>query len=340
MQTKRRFRCRGSSALALLVLLLAGCSSGADEQVPPGALVVDLPGAAKQIDFDDIVYSQRLNRIIVPARGSGLYLVDPDSGEATRVVDTPVASANKGGGLLFLADRNGRKIIIVDPANDRVLSSTATAAAPDYIRYVPATQELWVTEPRADPTPGIEIFAIDTTGQEPSAHKNGFVDVPGGPEGLELSASRHIAYTHGGRDLVAIDLPARRVVGRLATGCAGTHGFPRVDDQRGVVLASCAEGGAVTLVDLEDGHQLGQYRVGGGESLPGYSVRSGHFYVRSDPGATLATLQPTSTGLTEVATVTVPEVGHCLTADNRGHYWTCDANNGRLLRFEDNAVTG
>ena len=325
--------------MALLVLLLAGCSSGADEQVPPGALVVDLPGAAKQIDFDDIVYSQRLNRIIVPARGSGLYLVDPDSGEATRVLDTPAASADEGGGLLLLADRDGRKISIADPAGGRVLSSTATSAPPDYIRYVPTTQELWVTEPRADPNPGIEIFAL-TTGQEPALHKTGFVDVPGGPEGLELSASRHTAYTHGGSDLVAIDLPERQVTGRWATGCAGTHGFPRVDDQRGVVLASCAEDGAVTLLDLEDGHQLGQYRVGGGESLPGFSARSGHFYVRSDPGTTLATLQSSGTGLAEVATVRVPKVGHCLTADDRGRYWTCDANNGRLLRFEDNAGTG
>jgi hypothetical protein len=45
--------------------------------------------------------------------------------------------------------------------------------------------------------------------------------------------------------------------------------------------------------------------VGGGAALPAWSDRTGHFYVRSDPGTTIATLQPAENGLTQVAEVTV-----------------------------------
>jgi len=43
------------------------CGSGSDDSaVDPSASVVSLPGAMRQIDFDDIVYSERLSRVLVP----------------------------------------------------------------------------------------------------------------------------------------------------------------------------------------------------------------------------------------------------------------------------------
>jgi len=86
---------------------------------------------------------------------------------------------------------------------------------------------------------------------------------------------------------------------------------------------------------LTDGHRLGEYAVGGGESLPAYSSATGHFFVRSDPGTKLATLTGDRTGLHLVREVDVPEVGHCLGADDTGRYWTCDADRGRILGFDD-----
>ncbi|MBW3575730.1 MAG: hypothetical protein KY450_12840 [Actinobacteria bacterium] len=134
---------------------------------------------------------------------------------------------------------------------------------------------------------------------------------------------------------MAVDVPGRAVTGRWATGCEETHGFPRIDDRLGVALASCAANGEVSLLDLDSGRELGRYELGGGEALPAYSERTGHFYVRADPGTAIATLQPSKDGLTLVRQVEVPEAGHCLTTDDRGHYWTCDAEHGRVLRFDD-----
>lgn len=119
--------------------------------------------------------------------------------------------------------------------------------------------------------PGIEIFAVpDRTPVAPRRVK--FVAVDGGAEGLATSASSGAAYTHAGSDLVVVDRKSRTVTERRETGWADTHGFPRVDDQDGVVLASCADDGKVTLLDLDDGEQLASYEIGGGDSLLGYSA--------------------------------------------------------------------
>lgn len=323
--------------LVALIVALLSCGTGQDgTNIPAEARVVELPGAADEIDFDDIVYSPQLQRVLVPARESGLYLVEPDSGAATHLPAAgSVASADAGRGLLFLADRSERTITVVNPANGALLSSVSTAAPPDYVRYIPATNELWVTEPGASPS-GIEIFGL-AEGPAPAARPVGFIAVPDGPEGFAMSSAKRSAYIHAGSDLVAIDIAARAVTARWTTGCDGTHGFPRIGERLGVALASCADDGAVSLLNLDDGRQLARYSLGGGEALPAYSDRVGHFYVRSDPGATIATLQPSNNGLTLVHQVTVPETGHCLTADDRGHYWTCDAEHGRILRFDDPA---
>jgi hypothetical protein len=327
---------RGCSALLVLaVVTLAGCTLDDDgSEVDPTATVVELPGAAADIDFDDIAYSAELRRVLVPAGDSGVYLVEPDTAEATRVGGaSSVDSADAGEGVLFVLDRSKEQISVVDPQDGSVMATAETNDAPDYVRYVEATGELWVSAPGASPS-GIEVFALgdDVTS---APHRVAFIEVPDGPEGLVISESRGEAYAHAGDDLVVVDIESRRVTQRWATGCDGTHGFPRVPEQPDVVLASCAEGGEVRLLGLDDGRQLSRHAVGGGESLPAYSASTGHFYVRSDPGTTLATLALDGGRLSVVREVTVPANAHCLIADDVGHYWTCDADAGRILRFDD-----
>jgi len=285
------------------------------------------------IDFDDIVYSDRLRSMLVPARRSGLYLIDA-RGDAERIGHVRSAdSADEGGGRLFVLDRDNGVVNVLDPKSARVVASVETANPGDYVRYVGPTRELWITEPAASP-PGIEILTVPE-GPAPTPRHAAFVPVPDGPEGLVWSAVTGRAYAHAGADVAAVDLASRAVTARWPTGCDGTHGFPRVDERDGLLLASCNGGGEVVLLDLDDGRRLDRYAVGDGEALPAYSSRSGHFYVRGDPGTRLATLAPSSDGLRLVKEVTVPEVGHCLTADTAGHYWTCDADAGRILRFDD-----
>jgi len=317
----------------LALLPLVGCGSGDDAPLDSRAMVVELPGAMRAIDFDDIVYSQSLDRILIPARQSGLYVVDPATGDASRLGRLESAdSADEGDGTAFVIEREQQRLDLLDARTGRTRSSVSTSAPGDYVRYVTSTRELWVTEPAATPA-GIEIFSLGTG--EAAARRTGFIPVPSGPEGLQLSASNRVAYTHAGSDVVVIDVPRHTVTSRWSTGCRGTHGFPRVDARGGLLVASCAEDGEVVLLDARDGRRLDTFSVGGGEALPGYSSAADDFYVRGDPGTKLATLDASRTGFSRVEEVAVPQVGHCLTADAVGHYWTCDAERGRLLRFAD-----
>src|SRR5215207_9736698 len=124
--------------LALALVGPSACGSGeGSSSVDPAASVVALPGAMREVDFDDIGYSERLGRVLVPARRSGLYLVDPASGEAERVGHVRSAdSADEGDGLVFVLDRDSGVLNVLDPALGRVVSSVGTAGAGDYVRYV------------------------------------------------------------------------------------------------------------------------------------------------------------------------------------------------------------
>jgi hypothetical protein len=322
-----------AALLAATVGVVSACGSEENEErLDPAARVVELPGAASQIDFDDIVYSKRLDRVLVPARQSGLYVVDPQSGSAERLGRlSDVDSADEGRGLVFALHRDDRTLDVVDPGSGRVVASATTQTSGDYVRYVAATDELWVSQPAADP-PGIEIFSLSDA-SSPTPRRAAFVEVAGGAEGLTVGSRSGRAYTHAGSDVAVLDVSARRVSDRWTTGCGGTHGFPRVDDRGRFVLASCSDGGRVVLLDARDGRELGRYAAGGGEALPAYWSAGDRFYVRGDPGTRIVTLNASSKGLAPVDEVRVPEVGHCLTADAGGHVWTCDAARGRVLRF-------
>jgi hypothetical protein len=177
-------------------------------------------------------------------------------------------------------------------------------------------------------------MSIGARGERP-AHA-GFIAISGGPEGLTVDSRGHRAYTHAfDGELVAIDTRLRREVERWPIGCEGAHGFPQIDERDRLALASCNANGEVALLDADSGVQLGHYAAGGGTSLPAYSQATDHFYVRSDPGETVTTLAASPQGLRVVDQVRVPPDGHCLTADDLGHYWTCVSEAGRILRFTD-----
>ncbi len=143
-------------SVAVLVMLAAACGSGGDEAEARPDMVVELPGAEHPTDFDDLTYAAGLGRVLVPALDAGLYLIDPNTGEVTRFDDVgAVYSATEGDGTLLVADRDASTIAAVDPASGRTIATAETRATPDYVRYVAATNEVWVTEPGAR---GIEIF--------------------------------------------------------------------------------------------------------------------------------------------------------------------------------------
>jgi hypothetical protein len=102
-----------------------------------------------------------------------------------------------------------------------------------------------------------------------------------------------------------------------------------------LVFAGCSSAKVVVL-SLEGGRILGSHSAPGGKAILGYSTSLHHFYLRADPGVPIYILGVASDGtFTELGTADAATNGHCLTADDRGRFWVCDADRGALLRFTD-----
>src|SRR5438552_16309520 len=107
---------------ALGHLLMLGCGSS-----PRGSQVA-LPGGGSGIGFDDLRYSSKLHRVLVPGGRTGsLALVDPETLVVTSVAgfgsvqdysgghDDGPTSVDEGNGILLVSDRTTGLLDVVDP---------------------------------------------------------------------------------------------------------------------------------------------------------------------------------------------------------------------------------
>src|SRR5262249_28991927 len=148
-------------------------------------------------------------------------------------------------------------------------------SGPDYVRYVAATSELWVTEPDSE---RIEIFSLPKDGPPQLVHA-AVLSVPGGPESLVIDNSRHLAFTtlwHGAT--VALVVKNRQQTAKWPNTCQGSRGIA-VDEQRGFLLAGCSEGTAVVLDIDHGGRMLSSQKRGNGVDVIGYNPRLAHLYL-------------------------------------------------------------
>jgi DNA-binding beta-propeller fold protein YncE len=311
----------------------------------PSGTPVPLPDGEKGIGFDDLRFSPSLHRVLVPAGRTGdLDLIDPETSAVTRISgfgradsysgghgDGPTA-VDEGEGFLFVSDRTTQQVVVVDPKSNTILGRASLAAAPDYVRYVALTREVWVTEPAAAE---IEIFAVSEV-RPPTLTSSGRVAVANGPEQLVIDDRRGRAFTHRWqRSTVAIDVKARRVVGEWLNGCSSSRGIA-IDIRRGFLFSSCAEG-TVSVLDAEHGGQiLSSIAAGSGFDVTGYAPGLGHLYVSGGSCKCLAVLGVSARGrLSLLGRFEAPASTHCVVADDGAHAWACDPDGGRLWRVSD-----
>ncbi len=308
------------------------------------AEAVPVPGGKDGVGFDDLVYSRELKRVLVPAGRTGrLDLLDPRSG-AIESIDgfstsrwrSPghgqgTTSADAGGGYVFATDRSRKTLDVVDPREKRIVAQVPLSAGPDYVRWVDATRQVWVTEPGRD---GIEVFQLEV-GSPPRLTELGTISVPDGPESLVLDAAGKRAYTNTFGDITAaVDVSSRSVVARWKNGCRGARGIA-LDAAGGVVFAGCDEGRVVAL-DTTDGHVLGEARTGGGVDSIAYSPALGHVYAPGGDSATLTIIGVGKRGaLTVLGDVPTAAGAHCVAPDDGARVFVCDPGEGSVLVLRD-----
>jgi hypothetical protein len=315
---------------------------GASPASAPVAL--EIPGGKVGIGFDDIGFAPSLGKVMVPAGRTGdLDLIDPETRQIAIIGGFTshaafggshaqgVTSADAGAGLLFTTDRDAMKLYVVDPRARIIVASARLASGPDYVRYVPATHEVWVTEPGAA---RIEVFSLPHDGAPKPAHA-GFIAIPGGPESLVIDAERGRAYANlWTNTTVAIDLASRKIAAQWKNGCKGSRGLA-LDDARGFLFVGCAEG-KLQVLDLASGAIIGHASSGDGVDIIAYDPHLAHAYLPGAKSATMAVIGISPKGAaTVLGTVATAKYAHCAAADDRDNVYVCDPVRGRLLVFHD-----
>ena len=322
------------------VLAVLGACSGSPDGRP-----VSVPEAAPGVGFDDLQYSASLHRVLVPAGRTGkLDLVDPGTLAVESVAgfsatgnysgghDDGATAAAEGHGLLFVTDRTSGKLSVVDPHAHSILSRAALASTPDYVRYVQATNELWVTEPGASQ---IEVFALDALSSG-SGGASATIPVSNGPESLVIDQSRGRAYTHRWQaSTVVLDVRSRQVLAEWGNGCAASRGLA-IDEARQHFVVACAEGTVSVLDAANGGRMLSSLAKGSGFDVIGYSSSLHHVYAAGSACGCLVMLGVSASGqLSFLGRSSADSSTHCAVADDVGHAWVCDPAHGKLWRIDD-----
>ncbi|HEY4158996.1 MAG TPA: hypothetical protein VGM29_12895 [Polyangiaceae bacterium] len=298
---------RARLGFSVFGLLVSGACAGSlwAETSAPKPLDVSLASKGG-IGFDDLIFAPKLRRVIAPGGRTGsLYLIDPDSRQVTTIPGFKVTpgvyqsghedgptSVDEAGDLLLATDRSTRTLSVVDPQQGRLVSSVALASGPDYVRWVSATHEAWVTGPDREQ---IEVFSVGT-GVQHALARVGTIAVKGGPESLLIDERRGRAFTHLWHgSTLAFDLRTRARAATWPNDCQGSRGLA-LDSERGWLFAGCAEGKATTLDVDHDGKQLGSASTGAGVDIIAYSPKLRHLYVPAAKSATLSVLSVSSTG--------------------------------------------
>ncbi len=316
-------------------------AAGTTAQAPPTPVAIAMPGGEAGIGFDDLAYSTRLGKLLVPAGRTGMIdLVDLETGSVVSIpgftarADFPgghedgVTSVVEGEGLLFATDRTALQLSIVDPATKAIVGHTALSASPDYVRWLAAAREIWVSEPDSQ---RIEIFRL-TTDKPPRLEAVTKITLPGDPESLVLDVRRRRAYTNLESKTVAIDLRTRAIVATWKNGCEGASGLA-LDAKRGLLFVAC-EAGGLTAVDVTTGKQLSKIALAGGIDIIAYDPDLGHVYVPSAETKTLAMVGVSLQGaLSLLGTFPATEDSHCIAV--RGKVYFGDPEHGRLLAVTD-----
>jgi hypothetical protein len=335
--------------------LVIGAALVACAVATPQGTTVPIPDGAGGIGFDDLRYSPQLHRVLAPAGRTGaLALVDPDSLAVTTIADFRASptwtgghddgptSVDEGAGLLFVTDRTAGKLFAVDPTTAKIVASASVASTPDYVRWVQATGEVWITEPDSSQ---LEIFAFSATqagqgGQGtagPTLASVATIAFANGPESLVVDQAAGRAYAHRWQNTsVVLDVRARAVVAEWPNGCTTASRGLALDAARGFFMAGCSDGTLSVLDIAQDGKMVSSIAEGSDVDVIGYSPTLGHVYQAGSGCSCLVILGVSGAGqVTLLGQLDAPATTHCATADDRGHAWVCDPQGGQLFRITD-----
>jgi DNA-binding beta-propeller fold protein YncE len=302
---------------------------------------IQMPEGSAGIGFDDIQYSSTMKKVLIPSGRTGmLNLLDPKSLTVSSISGFSSTKDFKGGHgegitsvaegqrMLFVTDRSSLKLNVLDPNSKKIVATAALGSSPDYVRFIAALNEVWVTEPDEDQ---IEVFKMN---DKQPAHSS-FIKVEGGPEALVIDAKQARAYSHlwHGKT-VAIDINGKKIVATWPNGCESSRGIA-FGETADVLLIGCSEGKAVSM-DTHDGKIISTVSSGNGVDIIAYNHHLKHLYMPGGKSATMAIISVSDDGnLKLLGTVPAAEGSHCVTTDQNETAFVCDPKHGSLFVIKD-----
>src|SRR5262245_17504429 len=231
----------------LATIVIAGCGNNLPPpgscDVPTNGRTVDVTAVAlgSPSEFDGMRYSPELRKVVAAPIGTGhVFLIDPDS-LAVDMVSVPLSVSSADASATTVYAKDSGSIVAVDIATGATRSQ-GVPGSPDYVRYSPTTNEVWVTIPGRS-----RIEILDAA----SLAAIGSVILPCPAEGLTILDDR--AYVNANGAVVAIDVLRRITVGEWHDGCGFSHGFPQIDPAYQLAFGGCFSNGGVG-VTTTDGH--------------------------------------------------------------------------------------
>lgn len=291
-------------AAAVLLAILVGSCSINPQTLPVTA--VPLLGKPQYIFINELFYDKELDRVIVPGGDTGkLFLINPDDPEHVEKPIDVASPGGSGGGVvsaagavigqrsyIFVADRNGPTLHVIDPDSGTNLISHPLKGKPEYVRFIhnPNTgNEIWVTEPEQEQ---IEIFvfkdedapSLEALTQTAPNSNEGIVPipVPGGPTGLIYDERNSRVYTNQpnlGNTSVYHALSHKQLDGAWANGCTDARGLALSED--GQYLFIACEEGKLVVIDVNSGVQVMSAIFGKGLNQVSYSSEKECIYLPS-----------------------------------------------------------
>jgi hypothetical protein len=297
------------------------------------------------VGFDDLWFVPELHAVLAPAGGRGcVHLFDSGSLTQTKLCGIGpggdyagghgegTTSADVGAGLLFAIDRSSQSLKIVDLRSKSVVSTAPLEAEPDYVRWVAAKREVWVTEPDREQ---IEVFSLGSDNPAKLA-RVGAIAVKGGPESLVIDSAHDRAFSHlwEGRT-VRIALGARTVSPGFSNGCKGSRGIA-LDAQRGQLFVGCAEGKVVVLDVDHENAALASNDTPAGVDIISVNLALHHLYVPSAADGTVTAFGVGTHGeISRLGVFQAQKGTHCVASDDQHQVWVCAPESGSLLLYKD-----
>jgi hypothetical protein len=340
--------------LAAFALLTVSCSSSSTRSVAAGAdggqdagiqvTAVGLPLGAPGIGFDDLRYARGITSVLAPAGRTGeLDLVNTATNAVTAIGgfsssssftlgshSSGTTSADEGHGVIFAIDHETQTVRVVDESTNAISLSAPLGGAPDYVRWVATSGEIWVTEPGT----GLEVLTATATAAPASATTVAISG--GGPEAIAVDSIRNRVYTNSflGQTF-AVDVPTHAVVETWSNGCSLSLGLA-LDEQRGFLFVACATGSVQVLDVAHAGKKLGTFTRTTDLDILSYSPSLHHLYVPGGQTADLAIVGVSAAGVPSLLGIAPTAMGSKeVVADDDGNAWVADQAGGRLLKVSD-----